>query len=57
MITSEFEALLRLLGYQSGIVILTTNLKEHFDEAFHSRIHVAVEYNSLTRAEQSDIWQ
>lgn len=45
------------MEYQSGIVILTTNLKSHFDKAFHSRIHVTVEYDNLTRTEQSDIWR
>ncbi|KAH8592018.1 P-loop containing nucleoside triphosphate hydrolase protein [Bisporella sp. PMI_857] len=50
-------ALLRLIEYQSGIVILTTNRISEFDTAFHSRIHVTIEYGPLTLKEKMEIWR
>jgi hypothetical protein len=49
--------LLRLLEYQSGIVILTTNREFDFDSAFHSRIHVSMKYDDLTQHEKETIWR
>ncbi|KAH7304435.1 P-loop containing nucleoside triphosphate hydrolase protein [Stachybotrys elegans] len=49
--------LLRLLEYQSGIVILTTNREKQFDEAFHSRIHVTIGFPALTSTAREAIWR
>jgi len=40
---------LRLLEYFQGILFLTTNRVETFDEAFQSRIHMALRYNDLDK--------
>ncbi|KAH8809130.1 hypothetical protein F5884DRAFT_394842 [Xylogone sp. PMI_703] len=39
---------LRLLEYFQGIIFLTTNRVETFDDAFQSRIHIALRYGDLT---------
>ncbi|KAL3418495.1 AAA family ATPase [Phlyctema vagabunda] len=45
---------LRLLEYFQGILFLTTNRVETFDDAFQSRIHVALRYGALsTKAKKS----
>lgn len=38
---------LRLLEYFQGILFLTTNRVETFDDAFQSRIHIALRYDPL----------
>lgn len=48
---------LRLLEYFQGILFLTTNRVETFDEAFQSRIHVALKYEELTAAAQKKVWK
>lgn len=48
---------LRLLEYFQGILFLTTNRVETFDEAFQSRIHVALKYNELSFAASRTIWK
>ncbi|KAF8245455.1 hypothetical protein K440DRAFT_555778 [Wilcoxina mikolae CBS 423.85] len=48
---------LRLLEYFQGILFLTTNRVETFDEAFQSRIHVALRYNDLDRKAKRIIWR
>jgi len=52
-----FIVLLRLIEYQTGIVILTTNRIKDFDSAFQSRIHLSIEYKTLTPAERKGIWR
>lgn len=47
---------LRLLEYFQGILFLTTNRVETFDEAFQSRIHVALKYEELTTSAQKKVW-
>jgi hypothetical protein len=54
--TASILGLLRLLESHTGIVILTTNRISDFDEAFHSRIHVSLEYGLLTVGEKLAIW-
>jgi len=45
---------LRLLEYFQGILFLTTNRVETFDDAFQSRIHIALRYGELsTKAKRS----
>jgi hypothetical protein len=47
---------LRLLEYFQGILFLTTNRVETFDEAFQSRIHIALRYNELGFKAKLKIW-
>lgn len=48
---------LRLLEYYNGTIILTTNRVGTFDEAFKSRIHLAVKYQNLDEEQRSGIWR
>ncbi|KAF7194085.1 hypothetical protein HII31_04606 [Pseudocercospora fuligena] len=48
---------LRLLEYFQGILFLTTNRVETFDDAFQSRIHVALRYDELTPKARKEIWR
>ncbi|KAF2666780.1 P-loop containing nucleoside triphosphate hydrolase protein [Microthyrium microscopicum] len=48
---------LRLLEYFQGILFLTTNRVETFDEAFQSRIHIALKYNELGTKAKKEIWR
>lgn len=48
---------LRLLEYFQGILFLTTNRVETFDDAFQSRIHVALRYGDLTTKAKRSIWK
>lgn len=48
---------LRMLEYYRGILFLTTNRISDFDEAFHSRIHVTLEYGSLAPEWRKNIWR
>lgn len=44
------------MEYYRGILFLTTNRVGHFDDAFISRIHVVIRYESFTNAERERIW-
>lgn len=48
---------LRLLEYFQGILFLTTNRVETFDDAFQSRIHVALRYDELTPKAKKEVWR
>lgn len=48
---------LRLLEYFQGILFLTTNRVETFDDAFQSRIHVALRYGELTAKAKKTVWK
>jgi len=48
---------LRLLEYFQGILFLTTNRVETFDEAFQSRIHLALKYGELTIKARRTVWK
>lgn len=48
---------LRLLEYFQGILFLTTNRVETFDDAFQSRIHVALRYGDLGQKAKRSIWK
>jgi len=48
---------LRALEYYRGLLFLTTNRVNTFDEAFKSRIHVSMHYKRLSRDQQSAIWK
>lgn len=47
---------LRMPEYHQGILILTSNRVGTFDEAFTSRIQVAIHYGNLTRKSRRAIW-
>ncbi|KAF2231063.1 P-loop containing nucleoside triphosphate hydrolase protein, partial [Viridothelium virens] len=47
---------LRRLEYFEGILFLTTNRVEHFDDAFASRIHLALNYPELEPWMRREIW-
>ncbi|KPI39347.1 uncharacterized protein AB675_5207 [Cyphellophora attinorum] len=48
---------LRMLEYYSGILFLTTNRIKNIDDAFHSRIHVTVNYPKLSETSRKHIWE
>ncbi|KKY25123.1 putative aaa family atpase [Phaeomoniella chlamydospora] len=48
---------LRLLEYFQGILFLTTNRVETFDDAFQSRIHVALRYGELDFNAKKQVWK
>lgn len=48
---------LRVLEYNVGILILTSNRVGTFDEAFKSRIQLSLHYENLTVAQQKKIWR
>ena len=45
------------LSYFQAILFLTTNRVETFDEAFQSRIHIALRYNDLDKKTRRVIWK
>ncbi|KAI0147807.1 hypothetical protein GGR57DRAFT_245112 [Xylariaceae sp. FL1272] len=51
------SAFLRILEYYEGILILTTNRVGTFDEAFKSRIQLALHYPTLGPYQRLQIWQ
>lgn len=48
---------LRVLDYYQGIMFLTTNQIAHFDIAIPSRIHVAIQYESLKPPQMEAIFK
>lgn len=48
--------LLRVLEYYHGILFLTTNRVKTFDEAFQSRVHIAIKFEELQVREREAIW-
>lgn len=48
---------LRALEYYDGILILTSNRVGTFDEAFKSRIQLALHYEPLTQPRRAQIWR
>ncbi|KAL1595286.1 hypothetical protein SLS60_009976 [Paraconiothyrium brasiliense] len=48
---------LRVLEYHEGILVLTSNRVGTFDEAFKSRIQLALHYESLTQSQRHKIWK
>ena len=53
---SLVSVFLRILEYYDGILILTSNRIGTFDEAFKSRIQVALHYEKLTISSRRQIW-
>jgi hypothetical protein len=54
---SLVSVFLRLTEYYQGILFLTTNRVETFDEAFQSRIHMGIRYENLPPKARKKIWQ
>lgn len=54
---SLVSVFLRTLEYYDGILILTSNRVGIFDEAFKSRIQVALHYPNLDRIARKKIWK
>ena len=48
---------LRILEYNGGILMLTSNRVGSFDEAFKSRIQLALHYPNLTGSQRRKIWR
>jgi len=48
---------LRHVEYYRGILFLTTNRVKAFDEAFLSRIHVALHFRALSHSSKIQIWK
>lgn len=57
LIIGMFLVFLRTLEYYDGILILTSNRVGTFDEAFKSRIQVAIHYDNLTKKSRKAIWR
>jgi SpoVK/Ycf46/Vps4 family AAA+-type ATPase len=53
---SLVSVFLRTLEYYEGILILTSNRVGTFDEAFRSRIHIALHYEDLKPRSRRQIW-
>lgn len=54
--TNIIVVFLRRLEYFEGILMLTTNRVEEFDEAFISRIHLALNYPELEPWMRKEVW-
>jgi AAA+ superfamily predicted ATPase len=53
---SLVSVFLRMLEYYEGILILTSSRVGTFDEAFRSRIHIALHYEDLKPRSRKTIW-
>jgi SpoVK/Ycf46/Vps4 family AAA+-type ATPase len=51
------SVLIRILEYFQGILFLTSNRVKIFDEAFQSRIHIAIQYKELQEPQRIKIWK
>lgn len=48
---------LRHVEYYRGILFMTTNRVKTFDEAFLSRIHIALHFQELTKEAKAQVWR
>jgi len=55
--TDQNAVFLRTLEYYSGILFLTSNREGLIDEAFKSRIHIALRYKRIDRDGTQQIWK
>ncbi|KAK7913971.1 hypothetical protein PG985_011674 [Apiospora marii] len=51
------SAFLRRMEYFKGLLFLTTNRVGQIDDAFISRVHVAIGYNALSPKDRTKIWE
>jgi len=49
--------LLRQIEYYQGVLFLTSNRVDVFDEAFHSRVTVGLKYEQLSAASRQQVWE
>lgn len=56
LIATHLPPSLRHLEYYRGIMFLTTNRIKAFDEAFLSRIHVALHFDELSQSSKEQVW-
>jgi hypothetical protein len=56
-VLTTLTAFLRRMEYFKGLLFLTTNRVGQIDDAFISRVHVAIEYPALTPSYRSRIWK
>jgi SpoVK/Ycf46/Vps4 family AAA+-type ATPase len=54
--TAPVSVFLRVLEYYDGILILTTNCIGTFDEAFRSRVQLALHYPPLNEEDRREVW-
>lgn len=54
---SLVSVFLRVLEYYDGILILTSNRVGTFDEAFKSRIQLALHYPNLSKSQRCRVWK
>lgn len=45
------------MEYYKGLLFLTTNRVEGFDEAFRNRVHLAIKYPDLSPESRGNIWR
>lgn len=57
LFTDILEAFLRRMEYFRGLLFLTTNRVGQIDDAFMSRVHVAIGYEPLTTEARNTIWK
>jgi AAA+ superfamily predicted ATPase len=48
---------LRKLEYYEGILFITTNRVQTFDEAIASRVHLALKYHPLDEGARKEVWK
>lgn len=48
---------LRKIEYFQGVLFLTTNRKDDFDDAFKSRINLTITFPELSNSSRSAIWR
>ncbi|SFR65134.1 ATP-binding protein [Halogeometricum limi] len=53
----EVNYLLQRIEEHGGIVVLTTNLRENFDDAFERRIHACVDFPLPDERSRAEIWR
>lgn len=46
-----------MLEYFEGILFLTSNRRDQFDEAFQSRIHLTINLPELGSQQRAEIWK
>jgi len=54
---ASVSVFLKVLEYYKGIIFLTTNRVVSFDEAFKSRIHIALRFGELDLSARTKIWK
>ncbi|RYP12225.1 hypothetical protein DL767_011430 [Monosporascus sp. MG133] len=52
-----FSVFLRVLVYHDGILIVTSNRAGTFDDAFKSRMQLALDSKKLDRRQQRQVWR